>query len=67
MKLDSINSRNLDELSREKFEGDRGAVYWPLRVALSGEKFSPDPLQILNVIGHEEAKKRAASAIKKLE
>ena len=44
----------LDKLSEKEFGGDRGAVYWPLRVALSGEKFSPDPVQIARVIGKEK-------------
>jgi glutamyl-tRNA synthetase len=57
----------LDNIAEEIFHGDRGAVYWPLRVALSGEKYSADPLEILFVIGKEEAIKRIKTAIKKLE
>jgi len=40
----------LDKLAQEKFAGDRGMVYWPLRIALSGEKFSPDPVQIMSAL-----------------
>lgn len=56
----------LEELVAGQFNGDRGLVYWPLRVALSGEKFSADPLALLQILGLEEAKKRLAWAINKL-
>ncbi|MBI2057771.1 MAG: glutamate--tRNA ligase [Candidatus Yanofskybacteria bacterium] len=56
----------LDKLAEEKFGGDRGAVYWPLRVSLSGEKFSPDPVQIARVMGKEKSLNRIKNAIKKL-
>ncbi len=56
----------LDNLAKGKFDGDRGAVYWPLRVALSGRKFSPDPVDILNVIGKEKALERIQRAVTKL-
>ena len=56
----------LDKLAEEQFAGDRGMVYWPLRVALSGEKFSADPLEIINILGGAEALKRIAYAINKL-
>lgn len=48
-------------------EGDRGTVYWPLRVALSGKKASPDPIDIALSIGKEETLNRIASAIKRLQ
>lgn len=44
----------------------RGAVLWPLRVALSGLEASPGPLEILEVIGLEEARRRMAIAVEKL-
>jgi glutamyl-tRNA synthetase len=56
----------LDELAKNKFEKDRGAVYWPFRVALSGRKFSPDPVDILQSIGKEEALQRVQKAIESL-
>ncbi len=46
--------------------GDRGGVYWPFRVALSGKKFSPDPVQIMLVLGKDEVIKRINIAISKL-
>ncbi len=48
----------LDALS-----SDRGLVYWPLRVALSGKKASPDPVDIAMILGKEEVIKRIEKAI----
>ena len=56
----------LDQLAEKEFGGDRGAAYWPLRVALSGEKFSPDPVQIMEILGKEETFRRIELAIKKI-
>jgi glutamyl-tRNA synthetase len=45
----------------------RGAVLWPLRVALSGQTASPDPLEIIEVLGLTESKRRVKIAIDKIE
>ncbi len=55
---------SLDELAKEI--GDRGLVYWPLRVALTGKEKSPDPVEISDVLGKKESLKRIEAAIKKL-
>ena len=47
-------------------DGKRGSVLWPLRVALSGQKASPDPLEIMEVLGKEESLRRIAIAREKL-
>ena len=52
----------LDEIA----DGNRGLVYWPLRVAMSGKEKSPDPIQIINVIGKNKALERIDGAIEKL-
>jgi len=57
----------LDEIANERFHGDRGAVYWPLRVSLSGEKYSADPVEIIKIIGIEESINRVKIALNKLE
>lgn len=44
----------------------RGEVLWPLRVAVSGQMASPDPLDIIKVLGLKEAKRRIRIAIDKL-
>lgn len=56
----------LDEISKNHFDNDRGVVYWPLRVSLSGKKFSSDPVEILSVIGINEGMIRIKNAIDKL-
>ena len=45
----------------------RGGVLWPLRVALSGQAASPDPAEIIEILGITESKKRIEIAIKKTE
>ena len=47
-------------------EQGRGAVLWPLRVALSGREKSPDPFTLLYILGKKECLKRINSAIQKL-
>lgn len=51
------------DLAQEK---GRGEVLWPLRVALSGKEFSPDPLEIIQILKKEEIIKRIKIAIDKL-
>jgi glutamyl-tRNA synthetase len=44
----------------------KGAVYWPLRVALSGQAASPDPVEIMAVVGKDETMRRIDIALKKI-
>lgn len=44
----------------------RGAVLWPLRVALSGQRVSPDPLEIMEILGKEESLRRIKIAKDKI-
>ncbi|TSC91036.1 MAG: nondiscriminating glutamyl-tRNA synthetase [Parcubacteria group bacterium Gr01-1014_2] len=55
--------KKLDDLAKDKFNGDRGAVYWPLRVALTGKQGSPDPVDLLGVLPKEIILKRIEKAI----
>lgn len=55
----------LDELGQKL--GNRGLAYWPLRVALTGKEKSPDPIDVLDVLGKEKAIKRINKAINKLQ
>jgi glutamyl-tRNA synthetase len=48
-------------------ERRRGEILWPLRVALSGQAASPDPIEIMEVIGKEESLKRIGIAVSKCE
>ncbi len=45
---------------------DRGLVYWPFRVALTGEKVSPDPVDVAFILGKEMTLVRIKKAIEKI-
>ena len=44
-----------------------GDMLWPFRVALSGQKASPDPFEIANILGKEKVINRVLFAISNLE
>ncbi|MBP6911637.1 MAG: glutamate--tRNA ligase [Candidatus Pacebacteria bacterium] len=48
-------------------ERGRGEVLWPMRVALSGLEFSPDPFLIAEIVGKDETLTRLHHAFKKLQ
>ncbi|OGN01781.1 MAG: glutamate--tRNA ligase [Candidatus Yanofskybacteria bacterium RIFCSPLOWO2_02_FULL_43_10] len=50
----------LDEFSVKV--GDKGLVYWPFRVALTGREKSPDPVDIAFVLGKEKTLERVEKA-----
>ena len=54
----------LDDASKSL--DNRGLVYWPLRVALSGKDKSPDPVEIAFVLGKENTLKRIDDALAKI-
>jgi len=56
-----------DNLAKEEFGGDRGIVYWPLRVSVTGQEKSPDPIEIVHELGKKETLKRIDKAIQLLE
>lgn len=47
-------------------EGDRGSLLWPIRVALTGQKASPSPFEVADVLGKEITLQRIKEAINKL-
>jgi len=70
-----IKSKARGELLKPEFEKEifllaqkegRGEILWPLRVALSGKKSSPGPLEIIKTLGKTESLKRINLALKKL-
>ncbi|MEK7195602.1 MAG: hypothetical protein AAB655_02820, partial [Patescibacteria group bacterium] len=71
--ISGIKSENPDKdslknaLSEVIEKRGRGVVLWPLRVALSGQAASPDPFDIMDVIGPGETIKRIEKAIDKIE
>jgi glutamyl-tRNA synthetase len=52
----------LDQLSQ-----DKGYIYWPLRVALSGSEFSPPPFEIAEIIGLTKTVELIDKALAKLQ
>lgn len=50
----------------EKMEMKNGQILWPIRVALTGQKFSPGVWEVASALGKEESIKRIAHAIDKL-
>ncbi|MDR3581849.1 MAG: glutamate--tRNA ligase [Candidatus Pacebacteria bacterium] len=57
----------LEALTPLTNEKGRGVVLWPLRVSLSGQAASPDPMEIMEVLGKDESIARVSRAIEKLE
>jgi glutamyl-tRNA synthetase len=70
--VQSTKSESFDQRTlREKMPlmiGDRhkGMVLWALRVAVSGREKSPDPFEIMGIIGKEESIRRIEAAIGKI-
>lgn len=61
-----LTQQALDDLAKSDFDGKKGSVYWPLRIALSGRRNSAAPLEIASVIGEKEVLKRIEHALSKL-
>jgi glutamyl-tRNA synthetase len=55
--------RNMSNLTKKHGTGE---LLWPLRVALTGQKVSPGPFEIMEVLGKEKTLKRIKQAIKAL-
>ncbi|HUO75319.1 MAG TPA: glutamate--tRNA ligase family protein [Candidatus Paceibacterota bacterium] len=62
----ALTQDDLDLLAADHFDGQKGSVYWPLRIALSGLKNSAGPVEIASIIGPERTRERITSAITKL-
>lgn len=56
--------KKLDKLAEIEFNNDRGMIYWPLRVALTGKEGSPDPIDILEVLEKDVIMRRINKALK---
>jgi len=71
--IDRIKSKTLSRTVLAEALADlaekegRGPVFWPLRVAVSGQRASPDPLEIIETLGYEETRRRIETAIKKID
>ncbi|MDD3486834.1 MAG: glutamate--tRNA ligase [Candidatus Moranbacteria bacterium] len=70
--LDAISEENweLEDIKNKLMASadpkDRGALLWPLRVALTGEKKSPSPWEVAWVVGKNESMERIEQAIASL-
>ncbi len=51
-------------LAEAELYPNRGELLWPLRVALSGQKNSPPPFEIAEILGKKETLERIEKAIK---
>lgn len=58
-----VNDISQPEITKEESGFKVGELYWPLRVALTGEKKSPPPGEIAWILGKEEALKRIDQAL----
>jgi len=61
---DSINEGIVSYLQAKELKV--GPYLWPMRVALTGEQFSPSPFEVAEVLGKDESLKRIQEAIAKL-
>ncbi len=69
LKEEKWNKVDLEEVTKKWIEEKgygTGDVLWPMRTALSGQKNSPGPFEIADVLGKEETLKRLKIALKKL-
>lgn len=57
-KIISENDSPIEKIKEYAEKEGKGNVLWPLRVALSGKDKSPDPFEILSIIGKEKAIER---------
>ena len=50
----------------KSLEWKNGHLLWPMRVALTGEKYSPGVFELLSVLGKEESLKRLNAGLEKI-
>jgi len=72
--LESLDDQSFDDQEKLKTEFlaliqklglKNGQVLWPLRVALTGEQFSPGAFEVIWALGREESLKRLGKALEK--
>jgi len=72
--LETINDEDFNRINLQSkfyafiesnlsYQGNRGKLLWPLRVALSGQKDSPGPFEIAEILGKKETLQRIKMAI----
>lgn len=60
------NLRNSVMPYAQRQDGGRGTVLWPFRVALTGRRASPDPIDVAAILGKTEVMSRIEKAISML-
>ena len=62
----SLEIEKLEKVFLEEAQkmGDRGLLFWPLRVALSGKEASAGPFEIIKILGIEKTAARLKYALK---
>jgi glutamyl-tRNA synthetase len=67
LKIGNFSQKSLrDSLMPLTEEHGTGELLWPLRVALTGQKASPGPFEIMEVLGKEKTLTRIKEAIRKI-
>lgn len=61
-----IAKNRADDIPALAEKEGRGETFWPLRAALSGQKESPGPLELLHALGKDESLRRITIAIEKV-
>jgi nondiscriminating glutamyl-tRNA synthetase len=61
-KLEEAIMPQAEEIGRVGDKIDRGRALWPLRVALTGQKTSPGPFEVAEILGKEKCLRRLAEA-----
>lgn len=64
---DAFTRESVDRALQPHYRSDKGWILWPFRVALTGRKASPGPLEIAEILGKKEVMIRLEYAEKLLE
>ncbi len=64
-KNEATEIKNLFDKNREELGLTRAEMFWPLRVAVSGQERSPDVFDIMEILGSDESQTRIKLAIEK--
>jgi len=62
--IETIKETFLQKIKEAEYKN--GFILFPLRVALSGEEFSPGTFELLDIFGKERSQKRINNALKQL-
>jgi glutamyl/glutaminyl-tRNA synthetase len=61
-KLEKIIMPKAEEWGSVEGKVDRGRILWPLRVALTGQKASPGPFEVAEILGKKRCLQRVREA-----